>query len=159
MNILLLIHVLISLAALATGFVVLGGWLSGRHLRGWTGLYLLTITATSLSGFLLPLPSGSPAVPLAILSLILLAVALTALLAGKLAGRWQATYVVTALAALYFDFFVLIAQLFQKVPALKELAPAQAEAPFLVSQLLGLCLFIAFGVGALRQLKRAAAAK
>ena len=44
--------------------------------------------------------------------------------------------------------FVLIAQLFQKVPFLKSLAPTQAEPPFLVVQLLFLVIFISLGVKA-----------
>ena len=35
-----------------------------------------------------------------------------------------------AMIALYLNVFVLIAQLFQKVPALKALAPTQTELPF-----------------------------
>jgi hypothetical protein len=44
--------------------------------------------------------------------------------------------------ALYLNVFVLIVQLFQKVPALKALAPTQSEPPFLVSQLVAFALFV-----------------
>lgn len=46
----------------------------------------------------------------------------------------------------YFNFFVLIAQLFQKVPPLKALAPTQLEPPFLVAQTCALVLFIVLGI-------------
>src|SRR5437879_5385652 len=36
----------------------------------------------------------------------------------------------------------LIVQLFQKVPALKELAPTQSEPPFQIAQLLTLIVFV-----------------
>ena len=44
--------------------------------------------------------------------------------------------------ALYLNVFVLIVQLFQKVPALKALAPTQSETPFLVAQLVVFTLFV-----------------
>jgi hypothetical protein len=53
--------------------------------------------------------------------------------------------------AFYFNVFVLVAQLFQKVPALKDLAPTQSEPPFVVAQLavLGACVTIGI-VGTIR---------
>jgi len=47
--------------------------------------------------------------------------------------------------ALYLNVFVLIVQLFQKVPALKAIAPTQSEAPFKVTQLVALVLFVVLG--------------
>jgi hypothetical protein len=63
--------------------------------------------------------------------------------------------------ALYFNFFVLIAQLFQKVPPLKALAPTQSEPPFLVAETSALVLFIILGIYSVKgfrgeQLQRAA---
>jgi len=43
--------------------------------------------------------------------------------------------------ALYLNVFVLIAQLFEKVPALKALAPTQSEPPFKLTQLSALIFF------------------
>jgi len=43
---------------------------------------------------------------------------------------------------------VLIVQSFQKVPALKTLAPTQSEPPFLIAQCAALVLFIALGAAA-----------
>jgi flagellar biogenesis protein FliO len=48
--------------------------------------------------------------------------------------------------AQYLNFFVLIVQLFLKVPALKALAPTQTEPAFAVSQLLALLFFVGIGV-------------
>ena len=48
----------------------------------------------------------------------------------------------TAVLALYLNFFVLIAQAFQKVPSLKALAPTQTEQPFKLTQLVFLILFV-----------------
>ena len=47
--------------------------------------------------------------------------------------------------SLYLKFFVLIAQLFMQVPALKVLAPTGSEAPFLVTQVVAMVIFIVLG--------------
>jgi len=47
--------------------------------------------------------------------------------------------------SLYLNVFVLVAQLFMKVPALKALAPTQAEPPFLVTQVVVMVVFIVLG--------------
>jgi hypothetical protein len=67
--------------------------------------------------------------------------------------RLARVYVITALAALYFNFFVLVAQLFQKTPALKELAPTQTEPPFAIAQGIVLALFVVLGIAAVRQFR------
>ena len=49
-------------------------------------------------------------------------------------------YALSAVLALYLNDFVLIAQLFEKVPALKALAPTQSEPPFKAAQFVVLAL-------------------
>jgi hypothetical protein len=80
-----------------------------------------------------------------IISLIVMAVAILARYGYRLAGPWRRTYVVTATIGLYFNVFVLVAQLFQKVPALKALAPTQSEPPFAIAQLAVLVAFAFLG--------------
>jgi hypothetical protein len=53
-----------------------------------------------------------------------------------------APYAITAVLSLYLNFFVLIVQLFEKVPALNAPAPTQTEAPFKIAQLTALVIFI-----------------
>jgi len=53
--------------------------------------------------------------------------------------------------ALYLNIFVLIVQLFTKVPGLKAMAPTQSEAPFKVAQLAVLVLFILLGIFAAKK--------
>jgi hypothetical protein len=84
------------------------------------------------------------------LSLVLLAVCLAARYWKQLEGGWRATYVVTAVAAVYFNVFVLVVQLFVKTPPLAQLAPTQQEAPFTVTQALVLALFVWLGWAAVR---------
>jgi hypothetical protein len=86
-----------------------------------------------------------------ILSLILLAIAVGAYYLFHLAGAWRWIYVVTAMAALYLNCFVLVFQGFLKVSALHELAPTQSEPPFLIAQGAVLIIFVVFGLLALRK--------
>jgi hypothetical protein len=51
-----------------------------------------------------------------------------------------------AVTALWFNVFVLIVQSFQKVAALKPLAPTQSEPPFLIAQALALAFFVVLGI-------------
>jgi hypothetical protein len=41
----------------------------------------------------------------------------------------------------YLNFFILIVQAFQKVSALKAMAPTQSEPPFVVAQVVALVMF------------------
>lgn len=116
----------------------------------------MTTILTSATGFFFPLKGFTPAVGVGILSLILLAVAVFALYVRKLEGGWRKIYVITAIAALYFNFFVLVAQMFQKVPALKELAPTQTEPPFGAAQAIVFALFLALGLAAVKNFRTAA---
>jgi hypothetical protein len=50
--------------------------------------------------------------------------------------------------ALYLNVFVLIVQLFMKVPALKAIAPTQSEPPFQFAQLGALLVFTLIGIWA-----------
>lgn len=51
-------------------------------------------------------------------------------------------YVIGSVAVLYFNVFVLVAQLFHRIPAMIALAPTQTEPPFLLTQLLVRALFV-----------------
>ena len=72
-----------------------------------------------LLGFLLPLNGFTPAVGVAILSFLVLAVAGLARYTYNLQGAWRPAYVLGATIALYFNVFVLVVQLFQKVARLQ----------------------------------------
>ena len=136
------LHVLISLEGIGSGFIVLWGLLASKQLDGWTALFLATTAATSVTGFGFPFHRLLPSHIVGILSLVLLAIAIAARYRFHLAGAWRPIYVVGAVVALYLNVFVLVAQLFAKVPGLKALAPTQSEPPFLIAQLLVLALFI-----------------
>jgi Na+/H+ antiporter NhaC len=124
--------------------------MSGTRLPGWTTLFLTTTVLTSLSGFGFPFTKVGPPHVVGVISLVVLAVCMTALYGKQLAGRWRAIYVVTAVVALYLNVFVLVVQLFTKTPPLAQLAPTQQEAPFALTQALVLALFAWLGWAALR---------
>ena len=142
------LHVVISLIGIVSGLVVMFGLLVGRRLYGWTELFLISTLLTSMTGFFFPFHGVTPAIVVGIISLVLLAVAIVARYARHLAGAWRWIYVVTAMISLYLNVFVLIVQLFQKVPVLRSLAPTQSEPPFAVVQLVVLALFVVLTITA-----------
>lgn len=141
-----LIHVIISLVGIASGFVVMYGLLTGKRLNGWTALFLVTTVATSVTGFGFPLVHFGAPHWVGVISLIVLAVAILARYKFRLAGRWRWLYVVGAVVSLYLNVFVGVAQAFQKIPALRALAPTQSEPPFLLTQLVVIGIFIALAI-------------
>jgi hypothetical protein len=146
-------HVAISLVGIGSGLVILFGLLKGKLLSGWTGLFLASTVATSVTGFGFPVAHFLPSHGVGILSLIVLAVAIAALYPFQLSGGWRRTYVICAVVALYFNCFVLVVQSFEKVPALRALAPTQTEPPFAIAQLVVLALFVLAGIRAARRFK------
>jgi len=146
MTLLTFVHVLLSLIGIGSGFVVLFGLLASRRLNGWTALFLVTTVLTSVTGFLFPFHRFLPSHGVGVISLIVLAVAIFARYTRQLAGAWRRSYVICAMTALYLNVFVLAVQLFEKVPALKAMAPTQSEPPFKIAQLALLALFIVLTV-------------
>jgi len=141
-----ILHVIISLVAIASGIVVLLGMLGGHRLPGWTALFLATTILTSVTGFMFPIHGFTPGIGTGAVSLVILLVALIALYAKHLSGAWRWIYVVTAAAALYFNVLVLIVQSFQKIPALRAIAPTQSELPFVLTQSAALVVFVVLGI-------------
>ena len=137
-----IVHVVISLIGIGSGLVVMFGLLVSKGVDRWTALFLVSTVATSVTGFFFPFHGFTPAIAVGIISLVILAVAIFARYGRRLAGAWRWIYVVTAMVAQYLNVFVLIVQLFQKVPMLKAMAPTQSEPPFLLTQLVVLALFI-----------------
>jgi hypothetical protein len=141
-----LFHVALSLAGIVAGFIVVFGLLKSKLVNHWTPVFLWTTVLTSVTGFLFPVHKFLPSHAVGIISLLVLALAIYALYGRRLTGGWCRTYAISAVISLYLNFFVLIAQLFLKVPALKALAPTQTEMPFKVTQLVALAIFVLLGV-------------
>jgi uncharacterized membrane protein len=134
-------HTWLSLIAIAAGFPVASGLLKGHTRGGWTGVYLSTAFATSATGFGFPFNGLLPSHIVGAISLVLVAIAGFALYARRLEGGWRRAYAITAMLAFYLLVFVLVAQLFAKVPALRTLAPTQSEPPFAIAEGLVLVVF------------------
>ena len=137
-----LIHVVISLIGIGSGIVVLWGMIRNKRLDGITAIFLTFTVLTSVTGFGFPFTHVTPGIIVGVISLVLLALAIAARYAFRLAEAWRLIYVVTALMALYLNVFVLVVQSFEKVPALHALAPTQSEPPFVATQLVVLVVFI-----------------
>jgi len=153
-----IIHVLISLVGIFTGLIVLFGMLAGNRLDSWTKWFLITTVLTSVTGFFFPFHGFTPAIGVGVISLLVLAIAIYARYPRHLAGAWRWIYVVTAVIALYFNVFVGIVQAFEKIPALKIIAPTQTEPPFKLAQLIVLAFFIVFAIAAATRFRNEAAA-
>jgi hypothetical protein len=146
-----LVHVVMSLVGILTGFIVIFGMFGAKRMNGMTALFLLTTVMTSVSGFGFPNAHITPGVIIGIISLVVLLFAIVARYVGHLhdSSRW--IYVVTAVSAEYFNVFVLVAQGFLKVPALHFMAPTGTETPFKIAQGIVLVMFILLGVYAVKK--------
>jgi len=141
-----LFHVALSVVGIVAGFVVVFELISAKQSKTWTGTFLVTTASASVTGFLFPFHKLLPSHVLGIISLVVLALAIPALYTFHLAGAWRRVYVIGSVTALYLNVFVLIAQFFMKIPALKGLAPTQSEPPFLGTQIVVMLIFIVLGV-------------
>jgi hypothetical protein len=148
-----LLHVLISVVGIASGIIVMFGFMTGKRLDGVTALFLTTTVLTSVSGFGFPFDHLLPSHKVGIISLVILAVAIPARYVFRLAGAWRGIYVVGAAMSLYLNIFVAVVQAFLKIPALNALAPTQKEPPFLIAQLAVLLAFVGLTILAAKRFR------
>jgi hypothetical protein len=141
-----LLHVIIALIAIGSGLIAVGGMFASHRLPCTSALFLFTTVLTSLTGFLFPIHGFTPALGVGIVSCIILGVALFSYYGEHLRGAWRRIYLVTAIAALYLNVFVLVVQSFIKVAALNALAPTQSEPPFVIAQIAVMLIFILIGI-------------
>src|SRR5262247_2510648 len=136
-----ILHVIISLVAIGSGLIVIGGMFASHRLPATTALFLFTTALTSVTGFLFPIHGFTPALGVGIVACVVLPIALFALYKEQLAGAWRWIYVIAAVVSLYLNVFVLVVQTFVKVAALNALAPTQSEPPFAITQAVVLSIF------------------
>jgi hypothetical protein len=146
-------HVIITLIAIATGFVVMVGMLGSRKVSGWTAIFWLTTLLTSVTGFMFPIHGFTPALGVGSVAMIVLAIGLLALYVKHLAGAWRWIYAITAVISLYFNVFVLIVQSFQKISFINPLAPVvgppfagATNTHFAIAQGVALLFFVGMGI-------------
>ena len=116
--------------------------LLGRAGGRWTVPFLVLAILTSATGFLFPFLGVTPAFATGIVASVVLALVLWARYGRHLEGGWRKVDAVGQVISLYLLVFVLIVQLFLKVPALNALAPTGSEPPFAVVQAVCLAVFI-----------------
>ena len=139
-------HTILSLIAIVAGACVMSALIKNRRPGMCTLLFLVTMIATDVTGFFLPAPKFPlPSHITGIISLVFLALVLLAHYAFHFAGAWRGIYAASMGIAVYLNFFVLVTQLFLKVPALHALAPNapdNPEPPFLIAQVVVLAIFV-----------------
>jgi hypothetical protein len=148
-----LVHVVLSLIALISGFIVVCGLLSGKKFERWTLTFLSSMILTDATGYGFPTEHLLPSQIVGAISLLVLVVAIIARYRLHLRGGARSTYAISIVVAVYLDAFVAVVQAFLKVPSLKALAPTQSEPPFAIVQGLLLLLFVGIGVSAFRRFK------
>ncbi len=111
--------------------------------------------SASSRGF--PFVTFLPSHAVGIVSLVILPVVIVAHYVKHFAGPWRRIYAVGVVLATYLNTFVLVVQLFRRLPALIVAAPTQSEPPFAITQALVLALFIWLAVAADRGFRAAPA--
>lgn len=145
------LHVALSLIGLGSGFLVGLGMVRSKRMPFATGVFLLTTALTSITGFLFPYIGITPAFVFGVLSMIALLLAVLVRYRRPLAGAWRGVWVVSAMIALYLNFFVFIVQLFDKTPGLEAMGGTQKETVFAGAQLAALIGFVLWTVKACRR--------
>jgi hypothetical protein len=138
-------HTILSLIAILAGAFVIKSLIGNERPGFWTLVFLATMIATDVTGFMFPFDKILPSHIFGVLSLGLMAIALLAHYAFHFPGVWRGVYAVTIGIAVYLNYFVLVTQLFLKVPALHALAPGapdKPESPFLIAQGIVLVIFV-----------------
>ena len=148
-----LVHIVLSLAGIFSGFVVLFGMICRRKEPLWTFLFFVTNILTDATGFLFPFKALTPGLVIGALSLIVLTVAMIGYYILRLRGGWRGRYVITMAVALYFNVFILVVQSFEKIGVLRAIAPTQSAPPFWITQLVVLGLMIVLTVLAFRRFR------
>jgi hypothetical protein len=147
------LHVALSLIGIGSGFLMAFGMVRSRRMPFATGVFLLTTALTSITGFLFPFRGITPGIVIGFLSMFALLLAVFALYSGHLAGGWRKAWVVSAMIALYLNFFIFIVQLFDKTPALRAMGEIQKETVFAGAQLAAFIGFLLWTIKAMRQFK------
>lgn len=149
------VHTLITLVAIGAGLAMLAGMMGNKRRDPAHAIFLLFSVLTAITGFVIQVTPATPAVQLGVLLSVLLLIVLPARYVFSMRGAWRWIYVVTATAALYLNCFVLVVQLFLKVPTLHAIAPgAPPSGPvFAAVQGLVLILFVIAGLVAVRRFR------
>jgi hypothetical protein len=153
-----LLHVVITLIAIASGLVVVFGLIGSHRLPKTTALFWLFTVLTTVTGFMFFLSPTqarvvTPAVLTGFVATVVFVIGLFALYAKHLYGAWRWIYVGAAVLSLYLNVFVLIVQTFQKIKLINPAAPMvgppfapPTDFQFAVTQGVALVIFVMLGI-------------
>lgn len=133
-----ILHVIISLIAIASGFVIVFGMIGSHRLPKTTAVFWIMTVLTTVTGFMFFLSPTqakmlTPAAATGIVATVFFVIGLVALYVKHLYGRWRWIYAIAATVSLYLNIFVLIVQSFQKLAFINPAAtlmPPFAGPPF-----------------------------
>ncbi|RDV05080.1 hypothetical protein [Undibacter mobilis] len=163
------IHVIISLVAIASGLVVVFGMIGSHRLPKLTALFWVMTVLTTVTGFMFFLSPTqakvlTPAAATGLVATVFFVLGLIALYGKHLYGRWRWIYAICVTISLYLNVFVLFTQSFQK---LKIINPAghltstvgppfggSVDFHFAVAQGAALLIFVMLGVIAAWKFRR-----
>lgn len=152
-GVLTFLHTAVSLVAIAVGIPAIRSLFApapGTASGFWRGPFIATAVLTTGSGFIFPFTGLTPAFLVGIVAALILLAVLVAERRMEGSPLARRIYAGGMVASLYLLVFVLIAQAFQKVPALARLAPTGTEPAFAVAQVIALLAFGYAGVRAVR---------
>jgi hypothetical protein len=147
-------HVVLSLAGIATGVLVLLRPAASPKAWGLTTLFLATTFAASATGllYLLAFPRFGMGHGIGIASLIVFVPTLLAL-HHRMASPWRRVYVAGATALLYLNAFIAVTQAFGKIGFLRTLPATTLGSPLLLAHLLLAATCLWLGLHALGSLQ------
>ena len=108
----------------------MAGLLAGKRLAKWTALFLITTTATSLTGFGFPFHKLLPAHIVGMISLVVLAIAIAARYPLHLRGGWRKAYVITSVIALYLILGTFMEELSMMISTIPITTPLMVQAGY-----------------------------
>jgi hypothetical protein len=150
-GILTIVHTVLSFVALLAGAVVVFGLFTKGSGKQLLQTFLITASATSVTGFFFPFHGMTPALYVGILACVILALVVAAKPRVASSRPWSVVYAGGLVASEYLLVFVTIAQAFTKVPVLHATAPTLQEPPFTVSQAAALIALTLVGVVCVRR--------
>jgi len=152
MKILVGFHMLSGLTGIIAGVVVVAGMFAGKGAKRCLAVFLIATGAACISGFcFLPIDGVTSAQLVGMFCSALLGFAGYAFYTQGLAGSWKQIYTVSVVEALYLNVLIAIAQSFQHLQSLKDLAPTQSSPVYVAAKSAALLVFIAIGFLAVKR--------
>ncbi|HWX66595.1 MAG TPA: hypothetical protein VNZ27_09250 [Rhodanobacter sp.] len=146
-------HTVVSVVAILAGIGAMRGLFLGRVRSAAMAAFLVSAIVTTVTGFMFPYHGFTPAIGVGVIALLVLAWALFAQRRTARSAGSGAQFAVAIVVSEYFLVFVLVAQIFAKLPALNALAPNVKQPLFGAAQLIVLIAFAVIAARAARASK------